>query len=249
MVKTNLHIHSKYSWDSNMEVSEIVRILVEHNIRYAALTDHVELDREDLDFILKKLLVRHTEIKEINEKYEGKLKLLEAVEISEPHWYLDKVKYLIEHTNLDFIMGSIHKIDKTGKSGFDKKEITYQYYKEMLKMIEKGSFDILGHLDYINRYYGKDYSDDNQIREILIAIKEQNKIIEINTSARRRANLNLFPSIDKLNRYKLVGNYITIGTDAHRYHELTDNLEQAEIACQEIGLEPVIFQKRKKTRI
>ena len=146
-------------------------------------------------------------------------------------------------------MGSIHKIDKSGTTDLDKKRITYLYYKEMLKMIEKGNFDVVGHLDYINRYYGKDYSEYNQVKEVLEAIKEHKKIIEINTSAERRVGLNLFPSIDKLTRYRLVDTSVTIGTDAHRYHELADNLEQAEMACQEFGLEPVIFQKRKKTRI
>ena len=85
MIKTNMHIHSKYSWDSKMEIKEIARILVENNVRYATLTDHVELDREDVNFVLKKILARHTEIKEVNEQYEGKLKLLEGMEISEPH--------------------------------------------------------------------------------------------------------------------------------------------------------------------
>lgn len=120
----------------------------------------------------------------------------------------------------------------------------------MLKMIEKGNFDVLGHMDYMNRYYGLDYSDYYQVKEVLCAIKEHNKIIDINTSVERRAGLNLFPSIDKVCRYKLlIGNYVTIGTDAHRGDELVDNLEQAEYLTQEIGLEPVIFQKRKKTRI
>lgn len=201
MVKTNMHIHSKYSWDSKMEIPRIAKILVENNAQYAVLTDHVELDRETLDCIL-----------------------LESIEISEPHWHPDKVEYLLEHTDLDFIMGSIHKIDKNGKSDLDKKRITYLYYKG-------------------------DYSDNSQVKEIITAIKEHDRIIEVNTSAKKRANLNLFPSIDKLSYYKLVNSDVTIGTDAHRYNELTDNLEQAELVCQEIGLESVIYQKRKKTRI
>lgn len=201
MVKTNMHIHSKYSWDSKMEIPRIAKILVENNAQYAVLIDHVELDRETLDCIL-----------------------LEGIEISEPHWYPDKVEYLLEHTDLDFIMGSIHKIDKNGKSDLDKKRITYLYYKG-------------------------DYSDNSQVKEIITAIKEHDRIIEVNTSAKKRANLNLFPSIDKLSYYKLVNSDVTIGTDAHRYNELTDNLEQAELVCQEIGLESVIYQKRKKTRI
>lgn len=250
MIKTNMHIHSKYSWDSKMEIEDIARILVENDIQYAALTDHVEFGREDLHYVLSKLSARHLEVKQVNEKYEGKLTLLEAVEISEPHWYQDKVERLLGHTDLDFIIGSIHKIDRNAKTELEKRKITYFYYKEMLKMIEKGNFDVLGHMDYINKYYQKDYSNFRQIQEILEAVKEHQKVIEINTSAERRAGLNLFPSIGKICNYQLInGNYVTIGTDAHSENELVDNLEQAEYLTQEIGLEPVIFQKRKKTRI
>lgn len=248
MIKTNMHIHSKYSWDSKMKIEDIARILVENNVRYAAITDHVEFDREDFLYVKQKMLLRYLEINEINKKYEGKLKLLTAVEISEPHWHQDKVEKLLELCDLDFVMGSHHNIINL-KTSDNRKYVTYLYYREILRMIEKGNFDVLGHLDYINRYYQEDYSDDKQIKEVFEAIKEHNKIIEINTSAKRRAGLNLFPSIDKLNCYKLVGNYVTIGTDAHREHELVDNLDQAEEVSQEIGLEPIIFQKRKKTRI
>lgn len=87
MINTNMHIHSKYSWDSKMEIEDIARILVENDIPYASLTNHVEFDREDLHYVLSKLSARHLEIKQVNEKYEGKLTLLESVEISEPHWY------------------------------------------------------------------------------------------------------------------------------------------------------------------
>ena len=51
MEKMNLHIHSEYSWDSKMKISDIARILAEHGIKYAAITDHVEFDRETIDFI------------------------------------------------------------------------------------------------------------------------------------------------------------------------------------------------------
>lgn len=248
MIKTNMHIHSKYSFDSKMEIEDIARILVENNVRYAAITDHVEFDRENQKYVLWKLLIRNLEIEKVNEKYEGKLKLLKSVEISEPHWHQDKVEYLSEHADLDFIIGSHHNIINLETSD-NREYVTYLYYKQILEMIEKGNFDVLGHLDYINRYYRENYSDFNQVKEIFEALIEHHKIIEINTSAERRAGLKIFPSIDKICRYRLVGKDVTIGTDAHRENELVDNLEQAEYLSQKIGLKPVIFQKRKLERI
>ena len=245
MTRMNMHIHSEYSWDSKMKLEDIAKILVEHGIRYAAITDHVEFDREDIMFVRKKFSQRDHEMNEINKQYEGRLKLLKGVEISEPDLYPEQIKTLIDVFDFDFVMGSIHDIPNL-KTSKNRKYVTYLYYQRMLKMIEAGNIDVVGHLDYINKYYHGDYSDFNQVTEVLHAIKEHDQMIEVNTSAERRAGLNLFPSIDKICRYKLVSDYVTIGTDAHRENELVDNLESAEYLSEEIGLQPVIFEKRKR---
>ena len=245
MKRMNLHIHSEYSWDSKMKISDIVRILVEHGISYAAITDHVEFDRETMDYIRYKFFKRSHELNEMNKQYEGKIKILSGVEISEPQCYKEQVQMLTDKFDFDFVMGSIHHIPNL-KTSKNKKYVTYLYYREMLEMIENGMIDVVGHLDYINKYYHGDYSDPNQIAEVLHAIKEHNQIIEINTSAERRAGLNLFPNLNKICLYKLVSDYVTIGTDAHKENELVDNLDSAEYICEELGLQPVIFEKRKR---
>lgn len=249
-MKQNMHIHSKYSWDcekdGKMEIEEIARILSENGIRYGAITDHVEFDKEPLPWVLTKLKIRNLEIDRANELYQGKVTLLKAVEISEPHLYKEQVEALSE-LELDFLIGSIHKIDKTALTNYDKIYTKYLYYSEMLKMIEAKQIDIVGHLDYIDKYYGRGYYSNYQVSDLISAIVENNLTIEINTSSKRRADLDLFPSINKLCEYVILkGNSITIGTDAHQYSELLDNLEQAENIAEELNLKPVIYQKRKR---
>lgn len=246
MLKQNMHIHSNYSWDSKMDIDTIAKILVENDIRYGALTDHVEFNREPLPYVITKLKMRNVDIDRINQEYQGKLTLLKAVEISEPHWYPEQVEELTKQVDLDFIIGSIHSIKKYAESKYERQDIFKNYYKEVLNMIQANQIDVIGHLDYINRYYGKDYSFYGQITEVLNAIKEYNMILEINTSAKRRCSLNLFPDINKICRYKWIQNDVIIGTDAHRENELADNLEQAESITEEFNLKPVIYQKRKR---
>lgn len=193
-----------------MEIEEIAKILSEKGIRYGAITDHVEFDREPLPWVLSKLKIRNLEIDRANELYQEKVEALKELD-------------------LDFLMGSIHTIDKTGITNYDKMHAKYLYYSEMIKMIEAKQIDIVGHLDYIDKYYGRGYYSNYQVCDLISAIIENNLTIEINTSSKRRANLDLFPSIDKLCEYVILNeNNITIGTDAHQYSELLDNLEQAE---------------------
>ncbi len=250
MDRQNMHIHSKYSWDcekwGKMEIEEIAKILYENGIRYGAITDHVEFDREPLAFVLTKFKIRNLEIDRANEIYEGKVTLLKGVEISSPHLYKNKVKALNE-LELDFMMGSIHKIQRKVTTDFDRIHANYLYYYEMIKMIEANQIDVVGHLDYVDRYHGKDYSSIYQISDIIKLINEKNMIMEINTSAARRTNSKTFPSNEKLFTYALMGgNEIMIGTDAHQYSELLDNLDSGEEIANRLGLKPVIYQKRKR---
>lgn len=244
----NMHIHSKYSYDSKMEIDSIAKILAEKGIKYAAITDHVEFNREPLSYVLMKLKFRNLEIDHINYLYRGKIKLLKAVEISEPHLYKSKVEEL-KDLDLDFIMGSIHNTEKSFNTKSEKVHSYYLYYRELLKMIEANQIDVIGHLDYINRYYNQDYSLPNQVNEVIKAIKEHNQIIEINTSAKRRCNFNTFPNLEKLAHYKLNQSEITIGTDAHQYDELVDNLTYVDNITEELDLKPVVFQKRKRINL
>ncbi len=249
MIRQNMHIHSSYSWDSKLNLDTIAHILVENHISYGAITDHVEFDREDVLSVIKRLNIRNEEINHINQLYQGKLILLKAVEISEPHWYPDEVKELEKVEDLDFIMGSIHSIPRNAESKYEREDVYYRYYKEVIKMIQANQIDVVGHLDYINRYYGKDYSFYRQLSDIFSLLKEYDMILEMNTSAERRCHLNTFPSLEKLVRYKLIKNEIVLGTDAHRENELVSNLEQAELITKELGFQPVIYQKRKRIKL
>ena len=249
MIRENMHIHSKYSWDSKLELDKIAEELIKNNIKYGTITDHVELDRENIKDVIKNLKIRNNEIDNLNQGYDGKLKLLKGVEISSPHLYPGEVEE-ISALDLDMIMGSIHEIDRTAKTDSEIRKENFIYYNKILKMIKKNQIDVVGHLDYINRYYGKDYSNAFQLNEIFTALKETNTILEINASASRRNCCQFtFPSYDKLKLYKNRINTIVIGTDAHEICEIDKNLQNAEHIAKLIDLKPVVYIKRKQSRI
>lgn len=230
MIKTNNHIHSKFSWDSKMSLDDIIQKLKEGNIQYGTITDHVEFIHETLPYVMTMLKIRNLELGRINALSKGKVILLSGIEISEPHLYKDQV-YELECTNLDCILGSIHHFNKKAQTTSDKKLAYKQYYQDILEMIEKKQIDTIAHLDYINRYYDYDYSNPSQVKEILEAMIEKDIALEINTSANRRTKNNeayydIFPTIDKLEMYfDLGGEKLVIGSDAHRPCEVLDNLD------------------------
>ena len=42
MVNQNMHIHSKYSWDSKMQIEEIAKILYKNGIKYFISTQELK---------------------------------------------------------------------------------------------------------------------------------------------------------------------------------------------------------------
>lgn len=252
MQRQNMHIHSKYSWDceryGRMEIEEIAKILFKNDIKYGAITDHIEFDREDISYVINKLRVRNEEIDRVNELYQGKVCLLKSVEITEANLYMREVEKL-DSLDLDFLMGSVHRIDRHATTEIGIKNAYEEYYRRMLNMVCAGQIDVVGHFDYINRYYQTDLSNRNQVEEILGVINEKNQILELNTSSKRRSIKPIFPSFDKLYLYLCNQNEVTIGTDAHKYEELVDNLASTEVFAEVLSLKPVVYQKRKRINI
>ena len=244
LLRENMHLHSNYSWDSFAKINDIASELVKQDINVAAVTDHVEFDREGIDEVLTKFRIRNMEIDKINKNYDGKLKLLKGIEVTAPHLY-DKEFKELKTIDFDVIIGSIHKIPKA-VTDLEKRNNTYRYYEEIKKMVKYGGFDIVGHIDYINRYYGNGYTDYGQLCEVFAEIKHQDMVIEANTSGLRRCNQPCFPSPEKLNLYKKFSKDITIGTDAHEIWELNNNLLNVEYLIGQLGLREVYYEKRKK---
>ena len=242
--RENLHIHTKYSWDCDMELKDIVTGLIDNGVNIAALTDHVEPDREELKEVIEKFKIRNFEIDKLNDEYKGKIKLLKGMEITLPNKYPKYCKELNKLDN-DVIMGSVHKVPRAN-SELERINYTYQYYQQILDMVNNSDIDIVGHLDYINRYFKTDHADYKQLCDIFMAIKHNNMVLEMNASANRRCNQLCFPEPKKLKIYSAMVKEVTIGTDAHQKDELIDNLEKTEILATSLNLKQVYFEKRKK---
>ena len=121
----------------------------------------------------------------------------------------------------------------------------------MVDCVKKYNFiDSLGHIDYISRYATfKDneihYNEFNEyINEVLKAIVNNEKVIEINT--RRLNNKDAYKNL--MNIYKeykhIGGKYVTIGSDAHCAGDIGKNFALGNTICQDCNLKAVYFRNR-----
>jgi histidinol-phosphatase (PHP family) len=258
----DFHIHSDFSIDSKAPMEKTVIAAIENNLKTICFTDHVDfdatLDRADLMF---HPLDYFRSVNKVKYKYKDKLEVLAGVEIGmQPH-LLDKYNKFINEHNFDFVIMSLHTIDNKDifqdYTEIEKSSLTIirKYYKELLICVkEYDNFDVLGHIDFIDRYIVDKSIIENYdefmaiIKEILTTIIAKGKGIELNTASLRQGLDYIHPKPSILKMYKdLGGEVVTIGSDAHFSEDIGSDYKFAENILRELGFKNVyIFRNRKK---
>lgn len=255
MYLSDYHLHSKYSFDSNQSIEEIVLKAISMNLNEICLTEHISFDPKDNSYNFFEFKDYETEIKELSEKYYKKINIKMGLEIGEYHLYKEDFdKYLRVH-NLDFIIGSVHNLnEKSFRVNISENGVHYTYeayFKELLEFVKIGDFDVLGHLDIVQRYAFKeggvynfeDYKD--YIYDVLKIIISRGKGIEINTSG--LSNNLLFPKLEILHMYKdLKGEILTVGSDAHTTDRVGEKINYAYGLLKDIGFKYIFTYNNRK---
>ncbi|MDO5517075.1 MAG: histidinol-phosphatase HisJ family protein [Clostridium sp.] len=251
---SDYHMHSKYSFDGMQTIEEAVLSAIKSNINEICMTEHISFDPEDTSYNYFDFNDYSREIRSLSEKYRDKIKIKTGLEVGEYHLYKDDFdKYYKEH-ELDFIIGSVHNINNKGlrtnirENGVH--ETYVNYFNEVLHLADCGDFDVLGHLDLVQRYAyeaGGVYDFNTYkdcIYDILKTLISNNKGIEINTSGLSK-NL-LFPKADIVKMYKdLGGEIITVGSDAHNSERVGENIAHTYEFIKNLGYKYVFtFNKR-----
>lgn len=127
------------------------------------------------------------------------------------------------------------------------KEFYALYWKEVLKTVQAGGFDALGHIDFPKRYYGEIYYTESIMNEIFRNLVEKDSVIEINTFSLRKGHEQTIPGKELLEIYKANGGkYVTIGSDAHVVEDIGADYAIAKSLVEEMGLKEVIYRQRKR---
>ena len=244
----DFHSHTHFSDDCSYQMEEMIKGAIKNNVSTLCFTDHMDHDYGncDYDYVFDVDEYLKT-FKALKEKYKDDIKLLAGVEIGMQPSLIDKIHTLMPMDVFDFIIMSIHTAkglelhegtfykDKTAKEAFR------DYYEDLYTCVsEFDDFDVVGHIDLINRY--TKFLDDPKIEfneyedlveKVLKKIISKGKGIEVNTSGTRYGLASFHPGIKILKMYKdLGGEIITFGADAHipkdtgfGYNEVMDILK------------------------
>lgn len=246
------HIHTKFSADSEMLAAQVLDKAASLNLG-VVFTEHfdygVEVDGRKFEFNPAEYMSEYKNLRG------DKVRL--GVEVG-----LRKVaravnEKFIAQADFDFIIGSIHLVDDLDiyypEFYADKNKATAyrKYFEQMAQEIAIADFDALGHIDYICRAAPYDNPEIDyatfsaQIDDVLKIVVERGKVLELNTRRfdKVRAVEELIPVYKKYR--ELGGQFVTLGSDAHRVGAVGNYFERALNFIHELDLTPVTFCKRK----
>ncbi|KNF09493.1 histidinol-phosphatase HisK [Gottschalkia purinilytica] len=260
------HVHSMFSGDCKYTMEEMVLAAIDKNIKSLSFTDHIDYDYGSGNYSSEINFVFNTEdymkeFKKIKNNYKNQIEILSGVELGmQPH-LVDKIHELLPLDIFDFILMSVHTVKRQdlheGEFFENKSAIkSYEeYYEDLYTCLDKfDNFDIVGHLNLIDRYSKylnesvkfEDYKEI--ISEVLKKIISKGKGIEINTSGIRYGMESFLPNLDILKLYKsLGGEIITFGSDSHKPEDIGFAYNDVIKLLKELDFKYLtIFKNRKK---
>lgn len=179
------------------------------------------------------------------------LRILNGLEIGEPHWFPDVTARLLAQGPFQRVLGSLHSLHVDAEprlidewfrtervKGEREATAVREYLTEAIAMIESNDdFEVFAHIDYLVRQIelaGRSHQPgrfEEEYRATLRALAASDRVLEINT------RLELDPLILQW-WYDVGGAAVSFGSDAHRGPDVAGGFERAAALAASIGFEP-----------
>jgi len=242
------HVHSNFSFDAEASLRDMCEAALENGLSGLCFTDHVDLDMDPPMFPLSDIAARNRALEALIPEFPtlairkgAEIALGEAGSIQRALAHMGEEKP-------DFLIASLHVLD-----GIDiyypeyyenrSREEGYRYYIEKLAEylpLSEGRFSVLGHYDFCAKYAPFEertfrLSHAGEAMDFVLSyLVKEGKSLEVNTSSWKAAT----PwGLDVLKRFReLGGEYVTIGSDAHKKENLAQRFTEAAELVKAAGI-------------
>jgi histidinol-phosphatase (PHP family) len=260
---TDLHLHTKFSWDAQQKLDELAKRAAERGLSYICTTEHIDLMDEHAKNYTKFDYDGYTAAHYKNRAvFPG---LLKGIEAGEVHVFADRFEKFMEGREFDFVLGSVHSIGDVTPV-FDEYfmrhdsvvEAYKKYLEEEYKLVKHGGFDAAAHVTLVHRQGARFFKDPvyasfkEEIDDILKMMISNRIALEVNTSGLTRFPAKDFiPDEETVRAYlALGGDMVTVGSDSHRMNDAFTGLEKAYKMLDGLGVREVtVFVKRKPIKV
>ncbi|MFH1120236.1 MAG: histidinol-phosphatase [Bacteroidota bacterium] len=259
----NYHTHSRFS-DGSDEPEAYVIEAIRQGFTTLGFSEHSVLPFENT-FALQAGTEKDyvSDIYRLQKEYKGQLEILLALEADYIPGFSSGFAGLKSSLGLDYVIGSVHLVKNSKNDllwfidgprretydaglnelfGGDIRKGVTAYWHQMNQMIERETFDIVGHLDKIKMHnQGRWFSEDEPwyldlVNETIDLIAGQGLIVEVNTRGIYKGRSeSLFPGGYILRKLREKNVRITLSSDAHQPAELSMGFENAKAFLRSCG--------------
>ncbi|MDD4323854.1 MAG: histidinol-phosphatase HisJ family protein [Eubacteriales bacterium] len=251
------HLHSLHSPDGSMTIDTIVKRAQELGLAEICITDHVEVDNSfgaEWQTSKEQVKVQLDELNRFKEQSNGYVK--KGVELAFPDndpGTVEDMRELVNPGDYDYSIASLHQY--TGDSPFsgtffDERTLpeaaaTYvKWINERIREFPLDYFDCVGHIDFVVK--GPHGIEDpslsltyfeEELRELFRYLIDNGKTFEVNTSAYKSLPGKKVHGLDWLTLFaEMGGEFVVIGSDAHKEEYIGYRLDDALALVQEAGI-------------
>ena len=268
MKLVDLHVHSTCSADGMSSITDYARCAAALGLAEVAFCEHVDFDRRDRDYGFFDAARYDRELAAARAA-ESRVRLHQGVEITYQSALDDEIRAWLGRDPWDYIVASVHMIDyadgwamisepRTARAYFahhSQRQAYIPYFQEVLRAVESGLGDVVGHVDLVKRYgvtyYGpfEPTSFEDEIRAVLQAAIEGGVGLEINTSGLRQLPGECYPDPAVLRWYREMGGEIlAVGSDAHAAADLGLGVADAIGLAQALGFRAIAAFEARQLR-
>ncbi len=257
-INADYHIHTSLCKHAGGTMEEYVQQAIRLGLREIAFTDHIPLPDQfdiqhrmaehELETYVRQVQALQTRFPEIT--------ILLGIEAD----FIDGIESYLERTlrryPFDLVIMSVHFIKDwpqgqwVFKYDFPEKSLTEiydEYLNAVIRGIQTGLFDIVGHLDLIKRPQQSLLAHNRtRVEEVLKLVRKNAMALEINTSGWRKEIGEPYPSLDFLPLIKEYGIPVTIGSDAHAPGQVGFGFDRLQKALATTSLKPIVNFKNRK---
>lgn len=261
---TNYHSHTLYC-DGRAGMEEFIRFAISQGFSSYGISSHaplpfsthwtMEWDRMD-DYL--------AEFSRMKEKYASDIELAIGLEIDYLNEDSNPSVERFRSLSLDYRIGSVHLLhDPKGEVvdidvsadafrgivdkhfGGDSETVIHLYYDRLLRMVELGGFDIIGHADKMHYNAAACRPDlldepwyERLMHDYFSEIVRRGYIVEINTKARHTLGT-FYPNERYFTLLKELGARVQVNSDAHFPERINSGRSEALEALHAAGFTTV----------
>lgn len=251
-LSADFHVHSNYS--DGRPLPLMLAAASGAGLEAIGFTDHCNVsDRERLEraklefgFNLDRTLDRRTRaLESLRERAD--LTIYDGVELDYHPADEDAIAAFLDEADFDYVIGSVHEIDGANvfdrahfadKSDDERAAIVETYYDRQVSLIESGLFDVVGHLDVVERTPElRGFTTPDHHERVADALARSRTRPEVNAGAIDGYG-EFHPAPDFLATIRERGVPFVPGTDSHRPEGLRETVPALGDRFADLGLDP-----------